>query len=133
MSAAEGLESTVERRHVWVAPAGLALALVAALATAGPVQAQGMAWLRETQGLSRTDIDLHWETLQGACEEQPDGETRSWSNDRTGHRGSVTPLRSVEDEGRRCRDVLTTITAARTVRSRHRMCRMEDGVWKFLD
>lgn len=114
--------------------AGLAALLLATVPAAAG--AQGVAWLRETQGLSRADIDLHWETLQSACRDQPDGARQSWSNDRTGHHGSVTVLGTVEYQGMHCRKVATTLTAEKTVRAVHRMCLQpgpDAGVWKFAD
>lgn len=125
-------------RAAWLA-ALAALLLATVPAAAG---AQGVAWLRETQGLSRADIDLHWETLQSACRDQPDGGTQSWSNDRTGHHGSVTVVATLEYQGMHCRKVATTLTTEKTVRAVHRMCLQpgpdagpgpDDGIWKFAD
>lgn len=119
------------------APRAATLVLGAAVGlaslSAAPALAQGVGWLRDTPGLSRDDVDLYRGTLQSACEEQPDGGTQSWSNDRSGHHGSVTVVGRFEHEGMPCRLVVTSVTADKTVRSKRRVCRQADGVWRFLD
>jgi surface antigen len=110
------------------------LACLAAFASAAPLAlGQGVAWLRGTEGLTKEDVELHWAALQAACEEAGDRETRSWSNDRTGARGSVTPVESFEHEGQRCRLVVTRVQVKQTRRAKHRVCRQPDGVWRLLD
>jgi surface antigen len=109
------------------------VSLAVLAAAAPPASAQGVRWLRDTEGLTKEDIELHWAALQSACEDAADGESRAWSNERSGARGSVTPTESFEREGQACRVVVTRIELKQTTRAKRRVCRQPDGVWRLLD
>lgn len=99
----------------------LALALVggcASVADVGDVLQPG----------DRTLIEA---TVQDALENNRTGEARSWTNEETGHHGSVTPLRTFKtSSGTDCRDYQQIVTISnRAHTSLDTACRRADGGW----
>lgn len=64
----------------------------------------------------------------------PVGATINWNNSRSGHYGSVTPVRNgVSSTGNYCREFQQTVTIdGQTERAYGVACRQPDGSWKFI-
>jgi surface antigen len=86
------------------------------------------------QSLADSDVQLASRTMQNALERAPDGATRSWTNDQTGHRGSLTPTRTyVSDSGYFCREYREELLLGeRSGRFHHAACRDENARWVWL-
>ncbi|MGI9464500.1 MAG: hypothetical protein ACR2OM_11190 [Aestuariivirgaceae bacterium] len=51
------------------------------------------------------DVSLAAKLLQRTLDYAPDGTTRRWTNDQSGHSGAITPVRSyIASSGQYCRD-----------------------------
>jgi surface antigen len=86
------------------------------------------------RGLSDHDVALAAGALQTTLESAPDGATRSWQNEDTGHRGSITPTRTyLSAAGHFCRDYREeVILGEQSGRFYHVACRDDDAarwVW----
>src|SRR5262245_11723051 len=81
------------------------------------------------QSLADSDVKLASRTMQGTLESAPDGSTRSWANDQTGHRGSLTPTRTyVSDGGHFCREYHEELVVGdRSGTFHHAACRDENA------
>jgi hypothetical protein len=56
------------------------------------------------QSLADSDVKLASRLVQTTLESTPDGRTRRWTNQKTGHSGEITPLRTyVTEDGSSCR------------------------------
>jgi surface antigen len=86
------------------------------------------------QSLADSDVQLASRTMQGALESAPDGSTRSWVNEQTGHRGSLTPTRTyVSDSGHFCREYREELVVGeQSGRFYHAACRDENARWVWL-
>lgn len=55
--------------------------------------------------LTEQDVSLVARLLQRTLDHAPDGTTRRWTNDQSGHSGAITPMRSyIASTGQYCRD-----------------------------
>jgi len=55
--------------------------------------------------LTKNDVMIATLLLQRTLDHAPDGTTRRWTNDESGHSGSITPVRSyIAATGQYCRD-----------------------------
>lgn len=55
--------------------------------------------------LTDIDVALAARLLQRTLDHAPDGTTRRWINDESGHSGAITPVRSyIAESGQYCRD-----------------------------
>ena len=86
------------------------------------------------QALSDSDVRLASRTMQSALEQAPDGTTRSWVNELTGHRGSLTPTRTyVSESGQFCRDYREELVVGTASGSfSQRACRDDNARWVWL-
>ena len=77
------------------------------------------------------DIALMQQTAQSALEAGKLGVSVNWENPATGHRGTITPVRTIEEAGAApCRDYQVTATAgADTAIGYDTACRQAGGVW----
>ncbi len=84
--------------------------------------------------LTAADVALAARTLQEALELQPDGKSRSWTNEATGHGGTIKPVRTyVTSNGYYCRAYQEELrTGKKPERLRHDACRNEKGLWLWL-
>ncbi len=70
------------------------------------------------------------EATQTGLEDKATGEGLNWTNPKSGHRGTVTPLRTFEDDGRPCREYQQTVTIeGTTLTAVGTACRDDDGEW----
>ncbi|MGI9509658.1 MAG: hypothetical protein ACR2QJ_09970 [Geminicoccaceae bacterium] len=57
------------------------------------------------KALTEVDVSLAAMLLQRTLDHAPDGTTRRWTNDESGHSGAITPVRSyIAATGQYCRD-----------------------------
>ena len=107
-----------------------AFALVALLALAA--QAASLGWMKGETARYFTDRDweLVGQVLQSALDDAPDGETREWSNEKSGARGSMTPLSTETRDDVTCRRLRVESVAKGSSSSQsYLFCRRGDGPW----
>ncbi len=110
------------------------VAIISLVLLAIPSLAQNTAFLRSAPVafLNDEDVEILLSTLQAAMNEQPDGETVTWSNSNTGHSGVINITKTHPDYDTTCRQVeMANQAAGRTGRGTFRMCKADDGKWKF--
>lgn len=109
-------------------------AIVSLMMVTIPLQAQNTSFLRSAPVafLTDEDVEILFSTLQTAMNEQPDGETVTWTNSKTGHSGVINITNTHPDYDTTCRQVeMANQAAGRTGRGTFRMCKADDGKWKF--
>lgn len=101
---------------------------------AGTVRAQILHELAASP-ISRFDAAdnrLFLAAIDKALSENADGVKLTWKNEQTPANGSVTPQRSFEADGMRCRDLLITNEyRSRSAQNVHTFCRDAAGAWKL--
>jgi surface antigen len=109
----------------------LALAIVLPLGACGGLRGSDPALY---QSLADSDVQLASRTMQSTLERAPDGSTRSWANEQTGHQGSLTPTRTyISDSGHFCREYREELVVGeRSGRFYHAACRDENARWVWL-
>ena len=111
----------------------LVLAAIAALPFAD-ASAATMGYAKDSPigKFNEEDMALFQGASQKALNEAADGEIVEWKNASTGSAGSISPLKSFERGGLKCRSV--------RVKNQHKslrgsqtatMCRQSDGAWKI--
>ena len=109
-------------------------AIISLVLMAVPLLAQN-AWFLNSAPvayLTDEDIEILLSTLQSALNEQPDGDSVNWSNLNTGHSGSIKLLDTHPDYDTTCRQLeIVNQAAGRSGRGTYRMCKADDGKWKF--
>ena len=115
-----------------VVKAGLgALLLASALATA-VAGAASLGWMKGATASFFTDRDwqLVSETLAATLDTAADGESRAWTNDKSGARGRMTVLGSETRDDVTCRRLRVEATAKGSSSShQYRFCRRAAGDW----
>ena len=78
--------------------------------------------------LTEIDVSLAAMLLQRTLDHAPDGTTRRWTNDESGHSGAITPLRSyIASSGQFCRDYKEDISVdGKNRQFQYSACRDED-------
>ncbi|MBK1699071.1 RT0821/Lpp0805 family surface protein [Rhodovibrio salinarum] len=84
--------------------------------------------------LSEGDEERLTQTTQDSLENNQTGQTSSWDNPDTGHRGTVTPTETYKtDSGRYCREFQHTIYVDGEAKDAYgTACRQPDGSWKIV-
>lgn len=87
------------------------------------------------KSLDKADRMYATQTASTALEQNPTGQSSTWTNPDSGHSGSVTPIRTVHaSNGSPCRDYETTVTIdGRTETAVGRACRQADGTWRVVN
>ncbi|MCU7850910.1 MAG: hypothetical protein KZQ80_01715 [Candidatus Thiodiazotropha sp. (ex Monitilora ramsayi)] len=98
-------------------------------------QALNLKWLEFSPVKYFTAED--WEMIRQAAgkalKEKPNGETVRWNNESSDHYGSLTPISTLEMEGKTCRDlVIRNFAGGVNGGGTYRFCQMEDGTWKTV-
>lgn len=85
--------------------------------------------------LSEGDEERLTRTTQDTLENNQTGQTSSWENPDTGHRGEVTPTNTYRTEsGRNCREYRHTIYIdGEPEQAYGTACRQPDGSWKIVE
>lgn len=111
--------------------------LVVCCALMRPEVGAGAVWngLKDSPISKFTEQDMtYFEAARTeALEKRADGESVSWANPETGNSGTVTPIRTYERAGSRCR-VLEIVNRAGKQRgeSRFNFCEQTNGEWKVV-
>ena len=84
--------------------------------------------------LTPGEVALAATTMQEALETDPDGKSRSWTNEATGRSGTIKPVRTyVTRNGYYCRAYQEELRSGpKRERFRHDACRNEKGLWLWL-
>jgi surface antigen len=84
--------------------------------------------------LADSDVSVAARLMQTTLEQAPDGVTRRWTNDQTGSRGEITPLRTfATEDGVFCREYREELAVGGTTgRFYHTACRDEAARWVWL-
>ena len=109
----------------------LAAALLAA--GAGIATAQNLGFMRDSvmSFMTQEDAAMIGRNYQEALA-LPDGHTSTWSNPRTGHSGTASPLKSFQQKGMACRELEMSNTArGQTSRNVFVFCKTASG-WKIV-
>lgn len=87
------------------------------------------------KSLDKADRLYASQTANSALERNPSGQASTWSNPDSGHSGTVTPTRTVENvDGSPCREYETTVViGGKTETAYGRACRQSDGTWKVVN
>jgi surface antigen len=112
--------------------APLLISVILAL-SGGSALAQNLRFLERSPAAYFDDQDwaLLKQATRDALDNSPDGATTSWENPKTGHKGTVTPLKTYEDSGMTCRTVRFSSEAADlTGTSTHSLCKKADR-WRI--
>lgn len=96
--------------------------LTACASNVGPSGADRYAALTEN------DVALAGMLLQRTLDHAPDGTTRRWTNDESGHSGAITPVRSyIAATGQFCRDYREDIlVGGESLKFHYSACRDEE-------
>jgi surface antigen len=71
-------------------------------------------------------------TSQYTLERSRDGQASAWYNPNNGNSGTVTPTRTVKENGRYCREYQQTVTIdGNTQKAYGKACRQPDGSWNI--
>ena len=84
--------------------------------------------------LDERDKRLQGEAAQRALETAPTGQSVGWKNPDTGHSGTVTPTKTVQNaNGTYCRDYKATVDIeGKQEKATGRACRQSDGTWRIV-
>lgn len=78
------------------------------------------------------DSRLFKNTLYDVLNNQPDGKTVKWMNQKTGHSGKIKSARTFARDGLTCRTVkLFNSAGGVTGEGKINFCKQEDGSWKI--
>lgn len=114
------------------AGAALRAAAIAVLLASPSAGAASLGWMKGAAASFFTDRDwqLVSESLDATLDTAADGESREWSNDKSGARGRMTVLGTETRDGLTCRRLRVEATAKGSSSSHHyRFCRREGGDW----
>jgi len=111
--------------------ATMALACLLFAATAMPAS---LSWMRggPASFFTDRDWDLVSETLNATLDEAADGESRDWSNDKSGAGGKMTALVTETRADVTCRQLRIESRAhGASSDDNYTFCRRGDGAWKI--
>ena len=104
------------------------------IAIGAGVLAGGFFGNKISKSMDCADEEKHYSTTQSALESQKVGETSSWANPDTGHKGEVTPTRTYQSaEGAPCREFTQTIYVEGDYEKVDgKACRNSKGAWEVV-
>ena len=80
--------------------------------------------------MNKEDTAMLVRNYQQALDSLPDGHTNAWTNPKTGHSGTATPLNTTKEKGMTCRLLeITNQAGGQTGRSEWTFCKTKEG-WK---
>jgi surface antigen len=107
-------------------------ALTVALILSGQVQARAWEWAKRLpiNQYSPEDIAILKQGMAEILGSLENGETGQWSNPETGHGGSITPMTSVQQNSKTCRQTrFTSVMGGQENVSEFLLCQQENGGW----
>ena len=104
------------------------------IAIGAGVLAGGYFGNKVCKAMNCADQEKHYTTTQNALESQKTGQTSTWVNPDTGHKGEVTPTRTFQSsEGMPCREFTQTIYVDGSHEEVNgKACRSPEGQWKVV-
>lgn len=70
---------------------------------------------------------------QQAFEYVPSGKSMAWNNPDSGHSGYITPIKTVKEEGRYCREYTNIVKVGGEEQKAYgKACRQPDGSWEIV-
>lgn len=128
------------QKHVKKNPCpGVLLLLVLAFLVLGSASSEAqLRYLAPAYGSSMTneDFQIQRSTAVNLLNSGQVGNSREWSNPRSGAQGEVSLLSDLQERGMPCRQMryaFVTRGAARQTEAVLKACRSADGIWKILD
>jgi surface antigen len=101
---------------------------------AASAQAYDLQFLTKTPyaNFSKEDKKLLMQNIDKALDEGKEGDTVAWNNDSTGAAGTITPEKSFERDGRKCRAVRIHNTF-KTLKGEgsYNFCQDKNGKWQL--
>ena len=87
------------------------------------------------QSLDKADQTYARQTAHDSLENSPSGKQTVWSNPDTGNSGTITPVRTYQqDDGDYCREFHQTVTIGGKEENAYgTACRQPDGSWKMTE
>lgn len=80
------------------------------------------------------DIEMMLDTLSNTLDNEVDGVEVTWKNPDTGNNGAITPLNSIDQDGKTCRHTLIkSFSRTFSGSSQYLLCKDEDGKWKVVN
>lgn len=80
------------------------------------------------------DVDLMLNNFYKAMDNNQDGESSEWKNEKTGHHGIATPLNTIEGADGVCRNVkIENFASSEKGTSEFRFCKASDGEWQIVE
>ena len=104
------------------------------IAIGAGVLAGGYFGNKISKAMNCADQEKHYTTTQDALESRKIGETSTWVNPDTGHKGEVTPTRTYKNiEGLPCREFTQTIYVEGDYEQVNgKACRTAEGGWQVV-
>lgn len=103
-----------------------------AVALAGP----GIAVIKDTvfERFTKEDLALMKGTVRKALTSGEDGQPLTWTNEKSGSSGSVTPVDRVELKGQPCRrlDIVNEHRGITPAKGIYKFCRTSAQTWKLV-
>lgn len=102
------------------------------IANSDPVYARAWGWATRLpiNQYSPEDIEILRQNMTQALDQAADDEKREWSNPATGRAGSITPLNTVKENNKLCRQTrFGSFTDEQENLSEFYLCRQADGEW----
>lgn len=112
--------------------ASILVSTILVMSTIQEVQARAWGWAKRlpVNHYSAEDIEIVKKTMGETLDNSGDGQVGEWKNPDTGHAGSITPLTTIEQNGRRCRQTrFTSFIQGEENVSEFFLCKQPDGVW----
>jgi surface antigen len=110
--------------------------MIAVLALAMPVMAGNYDFLKDTPiaYFTKEDHRLFNEALDNVLDKDMDGDSRAWSNARTGAGGKITAVKTFDQAGATCRSLLIANQAkGLTSSGEYNFCRQASGKWTLAN
>jgi surface antigen len=101
---------------------------------AGSALAQNLGFMRDSamSFMNRDDVAMILKNYTLALDTLPDGHTTTWTNPKSGHSGTASPMKSFKEKGMDCRSLEMSNTAGgQTGRSELVFCKTSAG-WKAV-
>ena len=106
------------------------------LLAAGVAPAANLRFLKDAPAsrFNAEDSKLFRAAFDKALTEAPDGTGVDWSNEKTGGRGRLTPVKTYEVKGASCRDLrIENSHSGRKAEGLYKFCRNRSGQWSFRE
>lgn len=114
----------------------LFLLALAALLTAGLASAANLGFLRDTPAsyFDEEDARLFQVALDKALNDSASEAPVEWSNAKTGGQGTITPVKSYQAKGRKCRDLrIANSHSSLKAEGTYKFCQAANNRWSLAN